>query len=51
MYLSFAHSFYMRNIDLECKKVLNKLKSCNPNEVGKILKEYFKLKKEKNNKN
>lgn len=35
----------MKNIDYEHKKVLNKLKSCNPNEVGKILKEYFKLKR------
>ena len=40
----------MKNIDIESKKVLNKLKRCNPNEVGKILKEYFKLKKNKNNK-
>ena len=42
----FAHSLCMKNIDIECRKVLNKLKNCNPNEVGKILKEYFKLKKE-----
>ncbi len=37
----------MKTIDYECKKVLNKLKGCSPNDVGKILKEYFKLKKSK----
>ncbi len=36
----------MKNVDYECRKVLNRLKTCSPNEVGKILKEYFKLKKE-----
>ena len=35
----------MKNIDIEQRKILNKLKRCNPNEVGKILKEYFKLKR------
>ena len=35
----------MKNIDLEGKKILNKLKNCNPNEVGKILREYFNYKK------
>jgi hypothetical protein len=45
----FAQSFYMKNIDLECRKVLNKLKNCNPNEVGKILKEYFNLKRKSKN--
>ena len=26
-------------------EILNKLKNCNPNEVGKVLKEYFNYKK------
>ena len=35
----------MRRYDKEYKKVLNKLSSAEPNEVGKILKEYFNLKR------
>lgn len=40
----------MRKYDFEKKKVLDKLTNASPNEVGKILKEYFELKKkDKNN--
>lgn len=35
----------MRRYDKEYKKVLDKLSSAEPNEVGKILKEYFNLKR------
>ena len=35
----------MRKYDKEYRKVLNKLSSAEPNEVGKILKEYFNLKR------
>ncbi len=35
----------MKKYDGEYKKVLNKLNGAEPNEVGKILKEYFNLKK------
>lgn len=37
----------MRKYDGEYKKVLNKLTNAEPNEVGKILKEYFNLKRRK----
>ena len=40
----------MRRYDGEYRKVLNKLNNAEPNEVGKILKEYFNLKR-KNKKN
>lgn len=35
----------MRKYDFEKKKVLDKLTNASPNEVGKILKEYFELRK------
>jgi hypothetical protein len=35
----------MRKHSPEYNKILNKLTYAEPNEVGKILKEYFKLKK------
>ena len=37
-------------IDKDYKKVLDKLNAAEPNEVGDILKEYFRLKKRKNKK-
>ena len=37
-------------IDKDYKKVLDKLNVAEPNEVGDILKEYFRLKKRKNKK-
>ena len=37
----------MRKYDGEYKKVLNKLNGAEPKEVGKILKEYFNLKRRK----
>ena len=40
----------MRKYDAEYKKVLNKLTYAQPEEVGKILKEYFSLKKKKGDK-
>ena len=35
----------MRKHDFERKKILDKLTNASPNEVGKILKEYFDYKK------
>ena len=40
----------MRKYDKEYNKVLNKLTYAKPNEVGGILKEYFNLKRKKENK-
>lgn len=40
----------MRNIEVEYKKILNKLNNAKPNEVGAILKEYFNLKRKNNKK-
>lgn len=40
----------MRKYDSEYKKVLNKLNHAKPQEVGKILKEYFALKKKNGDK-
>ena len=37
----------MRRIDYESKKILNELKHASPNEVGPILKKFFKLKKDR----
>lgn len=37
----------MRRIDSESRKILNELKRASPNQVGQILKKYFKLKKDK----
>lgn len=41
----------MRKYDLEYKKVLNKLTTASPEEVGGILKEYFNLKRKNKTKN
>ena len=38
----------MKHIDYEKRVLLEKLKYCEPNQVGKILKEYFNKLKEKN---
>ncbi len=40
----------MRKTDKEYSKVLNKLTNAEPYEVGKILKEYFNLKRKRNKK-
>lgn len=40
----------MKRIDRDYKKVLDKLSVAEPNEIGGILKEYFRLKKRKNKK-
>ncbi len=40
----------MRKYDPEYKKILDRLTYCEPDEVGKILKEYFRLKKNKTKK-
>ena len=40
----------MRKSDKEYSKVLNKLTYAEPDEVGKILKEYFNLKRKRNKK-
>ncbi len=37
----------MRKIDYESRKILEELKHASPNEVGQILKKFFKLKKDK----
>lgn len=39
----------MKRYDGEYKRVLNKLKKASPDEVGKILKEYFNLKRRDKN--
>ena len=39
----------MKRYDGEYKKVLKKLTGAEPNEVGKILKEYFNLKRKNKN--
>ena len=38
----------MKHIDYEKRVLLEKLKYCEPNQVGKILKEYFNKLKEEN---
>ena len=40
----------MRKYDTEYQKILNKLTTAKPSEVGDILKEYFHLKKQKKQK-
>lgn len=39
----------MKKIDYESRKLLHELKNASPNQVGQILKRYFKLKKDKQN--
>ncbi len=41
----FTYNIVMRKINKEKVKILNKLKTAKPEEVGAILKEYFKIKK------
>lgn len=41
----------MRKYDLEYKKVLDKLNTASPSEVGGILKEYFNLRRKNKTKN
>ncbi len=42
--IRFTYNMVMRKINKEKVKVLNKLKTAKPEEVGAILKEYFKIK-------
>ena len=44
-FLFFTHNIFMKKIDREYKKVLNKLTYAEPQEVGAILKEYFYLRR------
>lgn len=41
----------MRKYDLEYKKVLDRLTTASPEEVGEILKEYFSLRRKNKTKN
>ena len=45
-----AHNIFMKKKDKEYKKVLSKLTYAEPNEVGKILKEYFNILRQQNKK-
>ncbi len=38
----------MKKIDYESRKILNELKNASPDQVGGILKRFFKLRKDKN---
>ena len=48
--MRFGQIMGMKRIDKDYKKVLDKLNAAEPNEVGDILKEYFRLKKRRNKK-
>ena len=43
-----VHTISMKNQSKEYKQILSKLTTAEPNEVGKILKEYFNARKNKN---
>ncbi len=48
-FLFLYHTKSMKKIDYEKRKVLEELKNASPNQVGRILKKFFKLKKDSQN--